>query len=96
MWLSWNHTAQSKLRNYPVPVWALQQLKQNVWDLQQAISTRKARYAEALRRLEALSAEIHESRRSRQKLMLQFPREPGVGAESDSLGSSISDSNIGE
>ena len=40
--------------------------------------------------------EIHECRRSRQKLMLQFPREPGVGAESDSLCSSISDVNIGE
>ncbi|KAK7109481.1 serine-rich adhesin for platelets-like [Littorina saxatilis] len=69
----------------------LQQQKQNVWDLQQAISTRKARYAEALRNLEAVSTEIHESRRSRQKMLLQYPREPGVGAESDSLCSSISD-----
>ena len=67
-----------------------------MWDLLQAISTRKTRYAEALRLLEGVSMEIHECRRSRQKLMLQFPREPGVGAESDSLCSSISDVNIGE
>ncbi|XP_076465510.1 uncharacterized protein LOC143297181 [Babylonia areolata] len=72
----------------------LQQLKQNVWDLQHAIGIRKTRYADALRCLEAVSTEIHESRRSRKKMLLQYPREPGVGAETDSLGSSISDANI--
>lgn len=70
----------------------LQQLKQNVWDLQQAIGSSKARYASALHALETISEEIHESRRN--KLLLMFPREPGVGAESDSVGSSISDANI--
>ena len=73
-----------------------QQLKQNIWDLQQTISIRKSRYSEAMRRLEVVSMEIHESRRTRQRLLLNFPREPGVGAETDSLGSSISDVNIGE
>lgn len=72
---------------------ATQQLKQNVWDLQQAIVIRKGRYAEALHRLESISEEIHESRRN--KLLLMFPREPGVGAECDGVGSSVSDINIG-
>nr|KAG5714353.1 hypothetical protein BaRGS_018570 [Batillaria attramentaria] len=70
----------------------LQQQKQNVSDLQQAIAISKTRYANALHNLESISEEIHESRRS--KLLLMFPREPGVGAESDSVGSSISEANI--
>ena len=71
-----------------------QQQKQNVSDLQQAIASAKRKYADALSRLENISEEIHESRR--QKILLMFPREPGVGADSDSLCSSLSESCIGE
>lgn len=56
----------------------LQQQKQNVEDLQQAVSNAKAKYREAMSNLEGISEEIHESR----KLPLP-PREPGVGCESD-------------
>ncbi|XP_046565336.1 SH3 domain-binding protein 5-like isoform X1 [Haliotis rubra] len=70
----------------------LQQQKQNIDDLQNAIRSSKARYSDSLRHLEGISEEIHESRR--QKILLMFPREPGVGADDESLGSSISDQNI--
>ncbi|XP_041367649.1 SH3 domain-binding protein 5-like [Gigantopelta aegis] len=70
----------------------LKQQKQNVSDLQQAITSTKRKYADALSRLEKISEEIHESRR--QTILLMFPREPGVGADSDSLCSSITESGI--
>ncbi|RUS79404.1 hypothetical protein EGW08_012817 [Elysia chlorotica] len=57
----------------------LQQVKQSIQDLQQAMVAAKARYSGALRRLETISDCIHEQRR--QKLVLMYPREPGVGAE---------------
>ena len=56
----------------------LQQQKQNVEDLQAAVSNAKVKYREAMSNLETISEEIHESR----KLPLP-PREPGVGCESD-------------
>ncbi|GFO13664.1 Sh3 domain-binding protein 5 [Plakobranchus ocellatus] len=59
----------------------LQQVKQSIQDLQQAMASAKIRYSGALRRLEAISDCIHEQRR--QELVLMYPREPGVGAEED-------------
>ena len=56
----------------------MQQQKQNVEDLQAAVSNAKVKYREAMSNLETISEEIHESR----KLPLP-PREPGVGCESD-------------
>ncbi|XP_046340845.2 SH3 domain-binding protein 5-like isoform X1 [Haliotis rufescens] len=70
----------------------LQQQKQNIDDLQNAIRSSKVKYSDSLRHLEGISEEIHESRR--QKILLMFPREPGVGADDESLGSSISEQNI--
>ncbi|CAL1545364.1 unnamed protein product, partial [Lymnaea stagnalis] len=57
----------------------LQQVKQSVEDLQQAMKSAKQRYSGALKRLEQISECIHEMRRK--KLLLMYPREPGVGAE---------------
>ncbi|GFS15341.1 SH3 domain-binding protein 5-like protein [Elysia marginata] len=57
----------------------LQQVKQSIQDLQQAMVAAKARYSGALRRLETISDCIHEQRR--QQFVLMYPREPGVGAE---------------
>ncbi|KAK3104640.1 hypothetical protein FSP39_006861 [Pinctada imbricata] len=70
----------------------LQQLKQNVSDLQTAIKIAKSRYSSTLKTLESISEEIHESRR--EKLLLMFPRQPGVGAESDSVASSLCDLSL--
>ncbi|XP_052093725.1 SH3 domain-binding protein 5-like [Mytilus californianus] len=67
----------------------LQQQKQNVTDLQSAIKQAKGKYAKSLRKLEEISLAIHESRRN--KLLLMYPRQPGVGAECDSLHSTISE-----
>ncbi|XP_060081808.1 SH3 domain-binding protein 5-like [Ylistrum balloti] len=67
----------------------LQQQKQNVLDLQQAIKGYKLKYAESLRTLEQISESIHESRR--QNLILMFPRQPGVGAESANVSPCISE-----
>jgi hypothetical protein len=72
----------------------LQHQKQNVTDLQTAIKDTKIRYSRALSCLEKISEEIHQSRR--EKIMLMFPRQPGVGAESgSSLASAVPDLNIG-
>ncbi|XP_002734245.1 SH3 domain-binding protein 5-like [Saccoglossus kowalevskii] len=60
----------------------LEQQKQNVVDLQKAVTDAKQQYADALRRLESISDEIHDNR----KLMKTPPagtRGVGVGAESD-------------
>ncbi|XP_021358139.1 SH3 domain-binding protein 5-like [Mizuhopecten yessoensis] len=67
----------------------LQQQKQNVLDLQQAIKGYKVKYADTLRTLEQISESIHESRR--QNLILMFPRQPGVGAESTNVSPSLSE-----
>ncbi|KAL5006980.1 hypothetical protein ScPMuIL_015786 [Solemya velum] len=69
----------------------LQQLKQNVDDLQEAIKSFKVKYSDSLRCLEEISTEIHHSRRN--KLILSWPRSPGVGAEHDpdSCSSSLSE-----
>lgn len=72
----------------------LQHQKQNVTDLQSAIKDTKAKYSNALRNLEKISEEIHQSRRD--KIMLMFPRQPGVGAESgSSLASMVPDFSLG-
>ncbi|KAK3588155.1 hypothetical protein CHS0354_012219 [Potamilus streckersoni] len=67
----------------------LQQQKQNINDLQAAIKANKERYKETLRRLEEISEEIHLSRKN--KLWKYIQRTPGVGAEVDSVSSSLSD-----
>lgn len=73
----------------------LQHQKQNVTDLQAAIKDRKAKYAQALENLEKISEEIHQLRRD--KIMLMFPRQPGVGAESgSSLASIVPELNFGK
>jgi len=67
-----------------------QQQKRNVTDLQQAIKEYKAKHAGSLKELEGISEAIHQTRR--QKLLLMYPRQPGVGAESDcSVTSSMSE-----
>ena len=71
-----------------------QQQKQNVTDLQTAIKQAKSKYAKSLRNLEDISSAIHEARRN--KLLLMYPRQPGVGAESDSLCSSSSEMTLGK
>ncbi|KAL3831374.1 hypothetical protein ACJMK2_023127 [Sinanodonta woodiana] len=70
----------------------LQQQKQNINDLQSAIKANKERYKETLGRLEEISEEIHLSRKN--KLWKYIQRTPGVGAEIDSVSSSISDLQI--
>lgn len=72
----------------------LQQQKQNVTDLQSAIKETKVKYSQSLKTLEEISMSIHEARRN--KIMLMFPRQPGVGAESDheSSTSSLSELNL--
>lgn len=70
----------------------LHQQKQNVTDLQTAIKQAKSKYAKSLRKLEDISSAIHEARRN--KLLLMYPRQPGVGAESDSLCSSSSEMTL--
>ncbi|XP_071152624.1 SH3 domain-binding protein 5-like [Mytilus edulis] len=67
----------------------LQQQKQNVTDLQSAIKQAKGKYAKSLRKLEDISLAIHESRRN--KLLLMYSRQPGVGIDCDSLHSNISE-----
>lgn len=72
----------------------LQHQKQNVTDLHTAIKDAKIRYSKALGNLEKISEEIHQSRR--EKIMLMFPRQPGVGAESgSSLASAVPEINLG-
>lgn len=72
----------------------LQHQKQNVTDLHTAIKDAKIRYTKALGNLEKISEEIHQSRR--EKIMLMFPRQPGVGAESgSSLASAVPEINLG-
>ncbi|TRY73030.1 hypothetical protein TCAL_01890 [Tigriopus californicus] len=53
--------------------------KSRVQELQQKIAETKAQYAQSLRNLEEISESIHQQRR------LRMPREPGVGAELNSL-----------
>lgn len=62
-------------------------------DLQSAIRQAKVKYSKSLHKLEEISLAIHESRR--QKLMLMYPRQPGVGAEYDSLSLSVSELTLG-
>lgn len=57
----------------------LQDLKLHVDNLQKSVSDAKATYSKSLHNLEVISEEIHEKRR-----MLQ-PREPGVGAELETI-----------
>ncbi|KAF6018585.1 SH3BP5 [Bugula neritina] len=59
----------------------LQQQKQNVEDLQQAVGVAKNNYRHAMSNLEKISEEIHEMR----KLPILPPREPGVGCDSEEL-----------
>ncbi|XP_078572615.1 uncharacterized protein LOC144859644 isoform X2 [Branchiostoma floridae x Branchiostoma japonicum] len=56
----------------------LLQQKQNVEDLQKAVSASKVKYREALKNLESISDEIHRNRQ-----LLKEPRSAGVGAEAD-------------
>eukprot|EP00095_Tigriopus_kingsejongensis_P007357 maker-scaffold706_size108852-snap-gene-0.14 protein:Tk07357 transcript:maker-scaffold706_size108852-snap-gene-0.14-mRNA-1 annotation:"hypothetical protein DAPPUDRAFT_48825" len=58
---------------------ALADQKSKVQELQRKISGTKAQYAQSLRNLEDISESIHEQRKLRE------PREPGVGAELNSL-----------
>ncbi|XP_073780960.1 SH3 domain-binding protein 5b isoform X1 [Danio rerio] len=59
----------------------LEQLKKNVDDLQAKLTQAKGEYKSALRKLEMISDEIHERRRS----LGIGPRERGVGAEGDGV-----------
>ncbi|XP_066301693.1 uncharacterized abhydrolase domain-containing protein DDB_G0269086-like isoform X2 [Branchiostoma lanceolatum] len=56
----------------------LLQQKQNVEDLQKAVSASKVKYREALKNLESISDEIHRNRQ-----LLKEPRSAGVGAEAE-------------
>lgn len=56
----------------------LQLQKQKVEALQQSVAQAKLKYSEALKNLEFISEEIHEKRAALR------PREPGVGAETNS------------
>ncbi|XP_060592552.1 SH3 domain-binding protein 5-like [Ruditapes philippinarum] len=70
----------------------LMQQKQNVLDLQAAIRCCKMKYTESLRKLESISEEIHQSRR--EKIWSKVPRMPGVGADTDSMTSGISETDM--
>jgi SH3-domain binding protein 5 len=63
--------------------------KARIDSLQAAIVEAKKRYSGSLRALEAISEEIHEKRQKTvQDLPIEWPvgpREPGVGAENDSV-----------
>lgn len=72
----------------------LEQQKQNVISLQKRLQEAKTEYSSALKNLEQISEELHEKRKL--KALLQYPREPGVGAESEtSKCLSISEMNLG-
>lgn len=58
---------------------ALESQKHRVQQLQSKVTSTKALYAKSLRNLEEISESIHAQRK------LRLPREPGVGAELDSL-----------
>lgn len=58
-------------------------------DLQAAIRCCKMKYNESLRKLESISEEIHQSRR--EKIWSKIPRMPGVGADTDSVASGLSE-----
>ncbi len=60
---------------------AFQQERQNVEDLQRALSLAKQKYKATLKSLETISDSIHEKRKARASSQLP-PRTPGVGAES--------------
>lgn len=73
---------------------SFQQQKQNVISLQKRLQEAKTEYSSALKNLERISEELHEKRKL--KALLQYPREPGVGAESEtSKCLSISEMNLG-
>ena len=71
-----------------------QQQKQNVIFLQERLQEAKSEYAEALQNLEHISEELHEKRKL--KAVLRYPRQPGVGAESEnSKCVSVTEMNLG-
>ena len=74
------------------PVLCPQMERQNVEDLQRALTGAKQRYKAALDSLEAISEEVHRKR----KLDVELPpRTPGVGAESTSDQSDLPSINLG-
>lgn len=70
----------------------LMQQKQNVSDILTAIRCYKMKYTESLRKLESISEEIHQTRR--EKFWAKVPRMPGVGADIDSVASSLSEMDL--
>lgn len=56
-------------------------MKSQIGQLSILVNETKKRYADTLKELEAISEEIHERRNQAAKL----PREPGVGAELDTI-----------
>ena len=70
-----------------------QQQKHNVHDLQTAIKSNKEKYSESFRTLEAISEAIHISRSN--KIWSMFPRMPGVGSETFSISSGLSELGLG-
>lgn len=66
----------------------LQEHKQRIISLQKQLKDSKQSYSSSLKKLEGISDEIHEMRRSRSQLELCLsPRQDGVGAESPSSSS---------
>lgn len=65
-------------------------------DLEKAVKGAKQKYSDALKNLERISEEVHLRRKSRMASLQLPPREPGVGAESDSNASSLPDINLGK
>uniref|UniRef100_T1JAY8 SH3 domain-binding protein 5 homolog n=1 Tax=Strigamia maritima TaxID=126957 RepID=T1JAY8_STRMM len=63
----------------------LEVLKQRIEQLQITINEAKRNYAESLRNLEIISEEIHSCR------LVRHPREPGVGAEKETLSQEMMD-----
>lgn len=72
----------------------LEDQKRNVIFLQEKLQEAKSNYSGALKNLERISEELHEKRKL--KAVLQYPREPGVGAESEnSKCDAASEMNLG-
>lgn len=67
----------------------LMQQKHNVTDLQNAIKANKIKYSESFHTLEDISDAIHISRKN--KIWSMFPRMPGVGSDTFSVSSGLSD-----
>ena len=62
-------------------------------DLQNAIKVNKIKYSESFHTLEDISDAIHISRKN--KIWSMFPRMPGVGSDTFSVSSGLSDLGLG-